>query len=370
MNRLMADIKDGIKAMHRYQAGKSVEEVKREYGLNNIIKLASNENPLGPAPEVIAKIKSAAGEVCLYPDSDSRDLKLKLAEKYQLPVEKIFIGNGSDEILDLLMTLVLTEGSEVIQADPAFAKYELAVQSRGGKSIKIGVDQEYRHPLAAMKAAITEQTKVIFICNPNNPTGTTLARKAIIDFLTVIPDDILVVVDQAYQEYITAADYFDGVELLADYPNLFLMRTFSKAYGLAGMRIGYALGNSELIDYLNRLRGPFNVNRLAQQAAVQALTATDHLKKCLDLNKKEKNYLYNEFEKLELDYIKTEANFVMVDSTLPAAEVFIELQKRGIIIRPGSQFGMESWLRVSIGTREQNKLFLKNLAELLAERSS
>lgn len=368
MDKLFAGISDAVKGMNRYKAGKSIGEVKREYGLDKIVKLASNENPLGPAPEVIETIRSRAGDVYLYPDSDSRDLKELLSEHYNLPAENIFIGNGSDEILDLLMTLLLEEGGQVIQGDPAFIKYELAVVSRGGESIKIPLDDKHRHQLDEMAAAVTDDVKVIFICNPNNPTGTMVSREEIEDFLENISDDILVVVDQAYIEYITADDYFDGVELLDKHPNLFLMRTFSKAYGLAGMRIGYALGNAQLIDYLNRIRGPFNVNRMAQEAAVTAFKAEDHLKKCQQMNREEKEYLYQEFSKLGLEYIETETNFMMVDTGLDAAQVFKELQQRGVIIRPGSQFGMESWIRVTIGTREENDFFLNKFKELLAER--
>jgi histidinol-phosphate aminotransferase len=367
MKKIIDDISAGVKEMNRYQAGKSIEEVQEEYGLEKIVKLASNENPLGPAIQVIDTIQSEAKNVCLYPDSDSRELKTALAEKYQLAEERIFLGNGSDEILDLLMTLILKPGDEVIQADPAFIKYELAVKSRGGSSVKVPLDQNHRHDLQAMEAEISDQTKAIFICNPNNPTGTMLEREEIESFLERVSDEVLVIVDQAYQEYITAEDPFDGIELLEKYPNLMLMRTFSKAYGLAGMRIGYALADPELIDYLNRIRGPFNVNRLAQKAAVTALESESHLEICQNLNNKEKEFLYQKFEELGLEYIETEANFMMVDTGMPAAEVFKELQQRGVIIRPGHQFGMESWIRVTIGTRADNEYFIRNLKKVLAE---
>ena len=369
MKKIFDEISDGVKKMERYQAGKSIEEVKEEYELKKIVKLASNENSLGPAIQVIDTIQSEAKNVCLYPDSESRKLKAALAEKYQLPEKRIFIGNGSDEILDLLMTLILKPGDEVIQGDPSFIKYELSVKSRGGNSVKVPLDQNHRHDLEAMEAEITEKTKAILICNPNNPTGTMLKKEKIEAFLERVSDEIMVIVDQAYQEYITAADPFDGVELLEKHPNLMLMRTFSKAYGLAGMRIGYALANSDLVDYLNRIRGPFNVNRLAQKAAVTALESQSHLETCQNLNQKEKNFLYQQFEELGLDYIESEANFVMVDTKMPAAEVFKKLQQRGVIIRPGNQFGMETWIRVTVGTRADNEFFIRNLKTVLAERN-
>ena len=367
MKKIIEDIANGVKEISRYQAGKSIEEVREEFELEKIVKLASNENPLGPAIQVIDTIQSEAKNISLYPDSDSRELKSALAEKYQLDQEKIFIGNGSDEILDLLMTLILKSGDEVIQAEPAFIKYELAVKSRAGNSIKVPLDENYKHDLKAIESEITDQTKAILICNPNNPTGTMLNKEEIESFLERISDEILVVVDQAYHEYITAEDLFDGVELLDEYSNLMLMRTFSKVYGLAGMRIGYALADPELIDYLNRIRGPFNVNRLAQKAAVTALESESYLEICQNLNKKEKKFLYQKFEELDLDYIKTEANFIMVNTEMPAEEVFEKLQQEGVIIRSGKQFGMDTWIRVTIGTRADNEYFIRKLKALLIE---
>jgi len=367
MKKIFDGILDGIKDMKRYKAGKSIDEVKEEFGLEKVVKLASNENSLGPAIQVIDTIQSEAKSVCLYPDSESRELRTALAEKYQLNEERIFLGNGSDEILDLLMTLILNPGDEVIQGDPAFIKYELAVKSRGGSSIKVELDDKHRHDLEAMEAEITDQTKAICICNPNNPTGTMLKKEEIESFLESVSDEILVIVDQAYQEYITAEDPFDGIELLEKHSNLMLMRTFSKAYGLAGMRIGYSMADPELVDYLNRILGPFNVNRLAQKAAVTALESESHLEICQNLNQKEKKFLYQKFEELDLNYIKTEANFIMVDTEMPADKVFEEMQQRGVIIRPGSQFGMDSWIRVTIGTRADNEYFIRNLKTVLAE---
>jgi len=365
MKKLIDNIADGVKKMNRYQAGKSIEEVQEEYGLEKIVKLASNENPLGPAIQVIDTIQSEAKNISLYPDSDSRELKEALSEKYQLDKERIFLGNGSDEILDLLMTLILNPGDEVIQADPAFIKYDLAVKSRGGKSIKVPLDADYKHDLKAMEAEITAKTKAILICNPNNPTGTMLKKEEIESFLERVSDEILIVVDQAYLEYITAENYFDGVELLKEYSNLMLMRTFSKVYGLAGMRIGYALTDPQLVDYLNRIRGPFNINRLAQKAAVTALQSQSHVETCKNLNDKEKNFLYRKFEELGLDYIETHANFLMVDTQMPADQVFRKLQQQGVIIRPGNQLGMDSWIRVTIGTRADNEYFIRKLKALL-----
>lgn len=369
MNKIIEGISKNIKEMNRYQAGKTIAEVREEYDLEKIVKLASNENPLGPAIQVIDTIQSEAKNISLYPDSESRELKSSLSEKYQISENRFFIGNGSDEIIDLLMTLILKTGDQVIQADPAFIKYELAVKTRGGSSIKVPLTENYRHDLEAMKKKITKKTKAILICNPNNPTGTILKKEEIEDFLETISDDILVIVDQAYQEYVTADDSFRGIAALERHSNLMLLRTFSKAYGLAGMRIGYALADPELIGYLNKIRGPFNINRLAQKAAVTALNSDSHLEICQNLNKKEKEFLYQKFADLGLDYIATEANFVMVNLEMPAVEVFEKLQQEGVIIRPGTQFGMENWIRVTIGTRADNEFFIRKLKELLAGRN-
>lgn len=369
MKKYIEEISNSIKELNSYQAGKSIEEVREEYDLEKIVKLASNENPLGPSLKVIDAIQAEAKNVSLYPDSNSRQLKSSLAEKYQLDNDKIFIANGSDEILDLLMTLILKPGDEVIQADPSFIKYELSVKSRGGNTVKVELDQDYKHDLKAMQAAVNDKTKIVLICNPNNPTGTVVAKEKIEKFLAELSEDVLVVVDQAYQEYISQENPFDGINLLEKHSNLLLMRTFSKVYGLAGMRVGYALGNEEIIDYLNKIRGPFNVNSLAQKAAVAALESEAHLKTCQKLNEREKEFLYQRLNELGLEYIETESNFMMVNLEMSAAKVFEKLQEKGVIIRSGVHFGMENWIRVTVGNRADNEYFIRNLKKVLAENN-
>lgn len=369
MEKIINKISTEIKAMDRYQKGKSVAEIKEEYDLEKVVNLASNVNALGPAIQVIDTIQSEAKNVNAYPDSESSALKEALAAKYDLGEDQVFLGNGSDEIIDLLLTLILSPGDQVIQADPAFVKYELAVKARRGESVKVPLTADYKHDLAAMEAEITAKTKAIFICNPNNPTGTMLEPKAIKSFLERISDEILVIVDQAYQEYITASEYFAGIDSLAEHPNLVLLRTFSKAYGLAGMRIGYGLADSRLVSLLNKIRGPFNINSLAQQSALTALESESYLETCHDLNASQKEALYQKFEKMGLEYIETEANFVMVNLESSAEEVYQKLLERGVIISPGGQFGMENWIRVTIGTRADNEFFIRNLKKVLAERN-
>ncbi|ADO78121.1 histidinol-phosphate transaminase [Halanaerobium praevalens] len=365
MEKFIKRIPKEIKEIDRYQKGKSTAQVKEEYDLEKVVNLASNVNALGPAIQVIDTIQAEAKNVNAYPDSESSALKEGLAAKYDLAAEQVFLGNGSDEIIDLLLTLILEPGTEVIQADPTFVKYELAVKSRRGKSVKVPLTADYKHDLAAMEAQITDQTRAIFICNPNNPTGTMLQAEAIESFLSRIPDDILVIVDQAYQEYITDPEFFSGVDQLAKHSNLVLLRTFSKAYGLAGMRIGYALANSSLVSLLNKIRGPFNINILAQQAALTALESESYLKTCHDLNASQKEALYQKLEKLGLEYIQTESNFMMINLEKSDQEVYQKLLKKGVIISPGSQFGMENWIRVTIGTRADNEFFIRNLKKVL-----
>ncbi|RCW48292.1 MULTISPECIES: histidinol-phosphate transaminase [unclassified Halanaerobium] len=365
MSRIADGVCKGIKNMNRYQAGKGIDEVKKMYGLERIIKLASNENPYGPAREVINSIKDNAANINFYPDSDSRDLKNALSNFYNIEEEKIFIGNGSDEILDLLLTLFINPGDEAVQADPSFIKYELSVRARDGISVKVPLTEDYKHDLEAMKNKVGVRTKVFFLCNPNNPTGTVVPSSEIKKLLDELPENVLLIVDQAYYEYVESDDYFDGTDLLDKYPNLFILRTFSKIYGMAGMRVGYGFGSPEIVDYLNRLRSPFNVNLLSQKAALTALEAQEHVGRCRDMNKKEKKYLYSELEKMGLDYIETETNFMMINAEKDSDAVFKELMKRGVIVRSGSGLGMESWIRVTIGCHEENKILIEKLKEVV-----
>ncbi|MGM0602139.1 MAG: histidinol-phosphate transaminase [Bacillota bacterium] len=365
MSRVADGVCKGIQNMNRYQAGKCIDEVKKMYNLDRIIKLASNENPYGPSREVINTIKDNAANINFYPDSDSRDLKNALSNFYNIEEEKIFIGNGSDEILDLLLTLFINPGDEAVQADPSFIKYELSVKARDGISVKVPLTDEYKHDLEAMKDQISARTKVFFLCNPNNPTGTLVSSSEIRKLLDELPEDILVIVDQAYFEYVESDDYFDGTDLLDKYPNLFILRTFSKIYGMAGMRVGYGFGSPEIVDYLNRLRSPFNVNLLSQKAAFAALQTQEHVKKCRDMNNREKEFLYKELQNIGLDYIETETNFMMINVEKDSDQIFEDLMKRGIIVRSGSGLGMKKWIRITVGSREENKMLIEKLKEVI-----
>ena len=360
-------VRDNVKGMKKYKPGKGIKEVKKEYGLDRVIKMASNENPLGHSEQVLNCLQESACNFHQYPDSNCNQLKNCLADFYNINKEKLFLGNGSDEIIDHIMTVFVEKGDEVILADPSFIKYKLAVQASGGISKEIPLTEDYRHDLDRMAEAVTEKTKVIFICDPNNPTGTTVGRKKLLDFIDEVPSDILLVVDQAYYEYVTETDYFKGLELIDQYSNLILLRTFSKIYGMAGFRVGYGIANPQLVELLNRVRSPFNVNKVAQIAAVAALNDQQHVKNSRDCNEKGKNYLYNSLDELGLQYIPTQGNFMLINTEQNAVKVFEKLMQQGVIVRPGNIFGLPTWIRVTIGQKEDNQEFIKQLKNIISK---
>mgnify|MGYP006284453997 CR=1 FL=1 len=360
-------VRDNVKGMKKYKPGKGIKEVRKEYGLDKVIKMASNENPLGHSEQVLECLREADCNFHHYPDSNCNQLKNSLADFHNINKNKLFIGNGSDEIIDHIMTVFVEKGDEVILADPSFIKYKLAVQASGGIGKKIPLTEDYRHDLSRMAEAVTEKTKVIFICDPNNPTGTTVDRKKLLDFIDEVPSDILLVVDQAYYEYVTETDYLQGLELIDQYSNLILLRTFSKIYGMAGFRVGYGIANSQLVELLNRVRSPFNVNKAAQKAAVAALQDQQHVKNSRACNENGKTYLYNALDELGLQYIHTQGNFILIDTEHDAVAVFEKLMRQGVIIRPGNIFGLPTWIRVTIGRKEDNQEFIKQLKDIISK---
>ena len=366
-NGLFKRVRTNVKGMKKYQPGKGIEEVKREYKLDKVIKMASNENPLGYSKKVSSFLEDSERDFHQYPDSNCNNLKKALASFYNVTEEKLFIGNGSDEIIDHIMTVFVDERDEVIYADPSFIKYQLAVQARGGISVKIPLTEDYSHDLNSMAGSVTDKTKVIFICDPNNPTGTTVGREELLEFIERVPSNILIVIDQAYYEYVTESDYFVGLNWLDKYSNLILLRTFSKAYGMAGFRIGYGIANPELVELLNRVRSPFNVNKLAQLAAVTALKDQEHVRRSREINKKEKKNLYQALGKLKLEYIPTQGNFMLINTERDAVAIFKELMQHGVIVRPGNIFGLPTWIRVTIGKEQDNKKFVKQLQAIITE---
>jgi len=356
----------GVQKLIPYQAGKPISELERELGLTEIIKLASNENPLGPSAKVLAAMQGTMAELSRYPDGNGFDLKSALSEKYELKSEQITLGNGSNEILELVARAFLDTQSEVIFSQHAFAVYPIVTQAIGAIA-KVIPAVDYGHDLSAMLAAITDKTRIIFIANPNNPTGTYLAEADLAEFLAQVPEHVICVLDEAYYEYVAEADYPESVPWLQQYPNLLITRTFSKAYGLAGLRIGYGLSNPELADILNRVREPFNNNALALIAAETALSDTEYLQATVALNKAGMTQLTEAFTEMGLEWITSVTNFVSVDLKRDAASINSALLHKGVIVRPVANYEMPNHLRISIGTKAENDFFLQALKAVLAD---
>jgi len=354
-----------IRAIAPYQPGKPISELAREMGLDEkkIIKLASNENPLGISPRAKAAIKKELADLGRYPDGNAFDLKAALSRRYAVPQEGIVVGNGSNDLLEMAAGAFLAPGSAAVYSQHAFAVYPLATQARGAKSIVVPA-KNYGHDLAAMLAAITPETRVVFIANPNNPTGTFVPGGELEDFIARAPRDVAVVVDQAYTEYLPPGLRYDSVAWLAKYPNLILTRTFSKVYGLAGLRVGFGLMQPGVAELLNRVRQPFNVNSLALAAAVAALEDGKFVAKSYKMNRSGMAKLERSFKSLGLMYIPSCANFVAFRVPRTRA-VYEKLLRRGVIVRPVAGYDMPDHLRVTVGTPRENGKFLKALRAAL-----
>jgi histidinol-phosphate aminotransferase len=358
---------DYIRAISPYVPGKPVSDLAREFGLDEaqIIKLASNENPLGPSPKAIEAITRAASELTRYPDGSGYDLKAALAARNCVSAEQIVLGNGSNDILELVAHAFLHPGTSAVFAQHSFAVYTLATQAFGAAGIEVPA-RDYGHDLAAMRAAIRPDTSVVWLANPNNPTGTWLPAAEIKAFVGSVPSNVLVVLDEAYNEYLPAEQRVDTAAWLAEFPHLILSRTFSKAYGLAAIRIGYGLMHADAAAMLNRVRQPFNVNSLAQAAAIAALEDTDYVSQSYALNRQGMQQLEAGFRRLALKFIPSHGNFICV-RVGDAAKANLALLRRGVIVRPVANYGMPEFLRVTIGTAKENERFLDALAAVLGE---
>ncbi len=354
----------GVQKLIPYIPGKPVEELERELGITGIIKLASNENPLGVGDKVLAAIKNTLPELARYPDGNGYLLKQALANKLKVSTDQITLGNGSNEILELLARTFLTPELEVVFSEHSFAVYPLVTQAVGAIA-KVAPAMEYGHDLDAMLERVNSNTRLIFIANPNNPTGTLLTGNALESFISALPETVLCVLDEAYFEYVDPDKRFNSIDFLEKYPNLIITRTFSKAYGLAGMRIGYSLSSVGIADMLNRVRQPFNNNILALVAAEAALIDTDYLTETISCNNEGMMQLTNAFSELNLVWIPSAGNFVSVNLNQPAHPLYEALLKKGVIVRPISNYGMPEFLRISIGTKEENNFFINALKEVL-----
>ncbi len=359
--------RESIQRIRPYQQGKPIEEVQRELGLAEVIKLASNENPLGPSPRAIEAMTRTLAEVNLYPDGGNYRLKAGVAEVLEVSPDNIVFGAGSSTVLRLLADAFLGPGDEVVYAHPSFILYEFLTHLGGATPITVPLNAVHGHNLPAMAAAVTPHTKIVIICNPNNPTGTAVSRAELDAFMAQVPDSVLVVLDEAYFEYATGGDYPDGIDYLRAGRNVLVLRTFSKAHGLAGLRVGYGVGRPDIIGALRRVREPFNVNAVAQAAALAALGDQEHLARGRAVNDEGKAMLYAGMEALKLPYIPTAANFFMFKCPVDDAALYQAILAQGVVVRPGRAFAMPGWLRVTIGTVEQNRRFLAALTVALAE---
>ncbi len=353
-----------ISQLTPYQPGKPIAELERELGIHSAIKLASNENPLGASQLAVEAGQQAMLDAHIYPDGGCFELKKTLADFLKIQAAQLTMGNGSENILELIVKSYLSCESSAVISQYAFLTIPLLIQSYGARIIQVPADN-YRHDINAMIAAVDEKTRIIFIVNPNNPTGTYITQKEMLLLLKSIPAHILVVVDEAYYEYIQENDYPDMLALMATYPNLIVTRTFSKAYGLAGLRLGYAASSVEIADILNRARLPFNVNTPAACAAQAAILDQGHIKKSVELNVQGMVQLKAGLNALNLEYIPSLGNFIAVDVKQNALEIYQKLLHHGVIVRHLNAYGMTTHLRVTIGTLEQNKRFLTALSEVI-----
>lgn len=362
----MIPVADHIRAIAPYVPGKPIEELAREMNLDpaKIVKLASNENPLGPSPKVKAAIAAQLDEITRYPDGAGFALKAKIAQKFGVDPDGIVLGNGSNDVLELASLAYLQVGTSAVYAQHSFAVYMLACQARGARHIEVPA-KDYGADLPAMRAAIAADTRIVFLANPNNPTGTMVAPDALQAFIASVPSNVLIVLDEAYTEYLSPEQRGDTLSLVRRFPNLLVSRTLSKAYGLAGLRVGFAVCSREVADMLNRVRQPFNVNALAQAAAIAALDDEEYLRRSREANEAGRAQLLAGFSALGLDSIPSYGNFICV-KVGDAARVYRELLRRGVIVRPVANYGLPQHLRISIGTAAENEALLVALRAVLA----
>jgi len=357
-------IRKEILDLKPYIPGKPIEEVKRELGLKEVIKLASNETSIGPSPLAIEAIKKEIKNINLYPEGSSRLLREKIAQKLNLDKEMIIVGNGADNVIDLIGMAFINDGDEVITGEITFPAYETITKIMGGKLISVKL-KDFSFDLEKIAQKINEKTKIVFLCNPNNPTGTIVDKEAVDRFIKQVPEDVVIVFDEAYYDYVGDKNYPNSVSYALEGRNVIVLRTFSKIAGIAGVRIGYGIAKQELISYLRRVVNPFTTNRLAQVAALASLDDEEHYRKVLNSNQEGKKYLYRELKEIDLFYLPTEANFIFIDLKGDSEVIFEKLLRKGVIIRPGKTWGCPNFIRVTIGTPYENEKFIQAIKEVL-----
>jgi len=358
-----------IRKLAVYVPGKPIEEVQRELGVSDIVKLASNENPLGPSPKAVAAIEKALANLHRYPDGSGYALRKVLAARHGVDIDQIILGSGSVEVIEMLARAFLADGDEAVFSQQSFISYQLAVDQVNGRAVTTPATSGRAHDLPAMAKAVSDRAKLVYLANPCNPTGTYFTRREFDRFLADVDDRSLVVVDEAYHEYVSRPDYPDALEDVKRGRNVMVLRTFSKVYGLAGLRVGYGMASQEVIATVNRVRSPFNTSSLAQVAAIAALEDEEWVRKSREHNLREHAYLQGELERRSVRFTPSVTNFVLVEFESDIKELFVDFQKRGVIIRPVGGPGLVNCARVSLGTRAENERFVAALDQLVPTKA-
>ncbi len=357
-------VRKGVEDLVPYPPGKPIEELERELGISGSIKLASNENPLGPSPLAVQTVINKSSTLNRYPDGSGYYLKSKLSKKFNIPFDQIILGNGSNELIELIIRTFLSPGDHTIQPFPTFLVYEKIVKGAGGNMTSVPLSN-LSIDLKGILNAITPKTKVIFICNPNNPTGAAISKDDMLQFLREIPGDIIVVLDEAYIEFTTDEKTANGIDLLDAHSFLLVLRTFSKLYGLAGLRIGYGFAPQMVVDYMNRIRQPFNANTLAQAAATAALDDSSFVHKTLQVVREGLHYLCYNLDEMGLQYVPTQTNFFLIKTPGGGKRIYELMLKQGVIVRSMDSYDLPDYIRISIGLPEENERFIETLKRVL-----
>ncbi|HET6414274.1 MAG TPA: histidinol-phosphate transaminase [Anaeromyxobacter sp.] len=363
----MALVPPYVASLQPYVPGKPIEEVEREYGVTGVAKLASNENPLGPSPRGTEAAHSALAQVNLYPDGSAYTLHQALSARYQVPAAEIFVGNGSNELIELIVRTFVLEGEEVLASAQSFVAYKLAANAHGRTLVEAPMKARFHYDLEALKKLLSRKTKVVFLANPDNPTGTHFSEKDVLPLLDAAPKDTLVVLDEAYAEYVDAPGYPDSLALRRRYPNLVVLRTFSKIFGLAGLRVGYGIARPDLVEYLDRVRAPFNVNHVAQAAATAALYDTEHVARSRALVLEQRPILAAGLSELGATVVPSQGNFLLADFPgRPSKVLFEDLLREGVVVRPLAGYGFATAQRITVGLPRENERCLAALRKVLS----
>jgi len=367
MNEFEVKGRKVLQEMKPYSPGKPIWEVQQELGIEKVVKLASNENPFGASPKAVEAIAAFLPEIHRYPDAGAKLLNQVIAERLDLQPEQLIVTNGGDELITLVSETFLEAGDEIVVPSPTFSEYEFGATLMGAKTVSVPLNEDFSYNVDALLAAVTDRTKIVYLCSPNNPTGTYIGRDELQRVLDALPKRVLVLFDAAYKHYASAEDYSDGLEFVrAGYP-IIVLQTFSKIYGLAGIRVGFGAASVELTNSIYKVKEPFNVNALAQTAAAAAVNDDEHVRKSQQLNAEGREQLYKGFKELGLSYTESMTNFILVELGPDAKSIYDRLMAEGIIVRYGGGWGLPGHVRVTVGTDEENGLFLTKLKGIMAE---